>query len=132
MSKLSELFDDVKIEKSGFLVDWHYAAGKGMESALIEERVSGTLLDAAYPTITEGVHKFIDRYLSTDLPVLVVHGPPGTGKTRLIRGILAELARRAKERCRVMFTADDSILERDECCRRPNIDPLLGVMPLQY
>jgi hypothetical protein len=22
--------------------------------------------------------------------------------------------------------------ERKYCCRRPNIDPLLGVMPLQY
>lgn len=112
--RLTELFKDVEFKNTGFVIDWHYATAKGIDSALIHEQVTGTLLDAAYPTITEGVNHFIDRYLAADLPVLVVHGPPGTGKTRLIRAILAEIARRTKYSCRVMFTADDTVLERDE------------------
>ena len=111
---LTLLFKDVTFSKPGFMVDWFYATAEGIRSTRIEEQLNGTLLDAAYPTITEGVHSFIDRYLSTDLPVLVVHGPPGTGKTRLIRGILAEISQREKDDCRVMFTTDEAILERDE------------------
>ena len=112
--RLTRLFKDVMFSKPCFMVDWYYATAEGIRSTKIEEQLNGTLLDAAYPTITEGVNSFIDRYLSTDLPVLVVYGPPGTGKTRLIRGILAEISRRQKDDCRVMFTTDEAILGRDE------------------
>ena len=115
---LEKCVADVVIQDPVFTIDWHYLDGKGVSSALIDELATDKLVDAAYPSITEGVHQFIDRYLDADQPVLVVHGPPGTGKTRLIRGILGEMARRSSDACRVMFTGDAELLKRDEIFMR--------------
>jgi ATP-dependent 26S proteasome regulatory subunit len=45
---------------------------------------------------------------------LVLQGSPGTGKTRLVRAILAGISKRKGETAKVMYTADKRALEQDE------------------
>ncbi len=111
---LEKVIEDVAIHDAMFTIDWHFATSRGLGSSHVDEIANDKLVDAAYPSITEGVYPFINRYLASDLAVLVVHGPPGTGKTKLIRAILGEMARRSPDDCLVMFTADDKLLHEDE------------------
>jgi len=115
--KLESLFADVTVNLKSFWVDWHFRTqGVHIDNVLIEESADGPLLDQAYPSIVGGVQSFIKRYLDADQPILVLHGPPGTGKTRLVRSILTELSHRKKvgEKCMVMFTADEALMHSDE------------------
>jgi molybdopterin-guanine dinucleotide biosynthesis protein len=76
-----------------FRMYWQFHAGKGdIRTAVVEERADDVLLDEAYPTLG-GIQDYVHRYINADETVLVVIGPPGTGKTRLIRYILGEMAR---------------------------------------
>jgi len=88
--------------------------GKGrVAHAATEERASGELLDEAYPLLGN-VNFFINQYLEAPETVLVLQGSPGTGKTRLIRGILAAMSARAGEAVEVLYTGDSAVLESDE------------------
>jgi hypothetical protein len=71
------------------------------------------LLDEAYPTLAP-VKPLIEEYLRSHETVLVLQGPTGTGKTRLVRAILAAMSRRKGDSANIMYTADRRTLEHDE------------------
>src|SRR5262249_9799696 len=79
-----------------------------------EEIADDSLLDEAYPMLGEPVARFVERYLKAPETVLVLQGAPGTGKTRLVRAILAGLSARKGASAEVMYTADRRTLEKDE------------------
>jgi ATP-dependent 26S proteasome regulatory subunit len=88
--------------------------GKGeIKRASTDERESEALIDEAYPIFSK-VNEFIEQYLSAPETVLVLQGSPGTGKTRLIRAILAAMSRQKAETAEVLYTGDASVLESDE------------------
>ena len=53
-------------------------------------------------------------YLAAPEAVLLLLGPPGGGKTRLVREILAALTRRKGENAEVLYTTDKRALASDE------------------
>lgn len=98
-----------------FSIDWHFLTSKGeLESACIEEMADDVLHDEAYPELESGVGSFIRRYLDAAETVLVLQGSPGTGKTRLIRGILGEMSRRNGGQAQALYTGDKKTMESDE------------------
>ena len=97
-----------------FTLDWQFSSGGGLNSTSFEEIVQEALHDEAYPVLGEPVSEFIRRYLAASETVLVVLGPPGGGKTRLVRAILGELSRRKGEGAEIMYTCDKKALEGDE------------------
>ena len=106
------------ITEPTFSIDWHFlTSGGGLESASIEEIANDVLFDRAYPEIKGGVHDFIRRYLDAPETVLVLQGPPGAGKTRLIRAILGEMSRRKGRQGRALYTGDMKALASDEIRR---------------
>lgn len=99
-----------------FTIDWHFMdASCGLRSTSFDELQRDTIHDEAYPTLGMPVEKFAARYLDSDETVLILQGPPGSGKTRLVRAVLSAIsARKSEESAQIMYTADKQALEKDE------------------
>jgi hypothetical protein len=103
------------ISEPTFSIDWHFVTATGaLHSASLEEIADDVLHDAAYPYLPGGVDAFVQRFLDAPEAVLVLQGAPGTGKTRLIRGILGALSRRKGNQAMALYTGDDKTLQSDE------------------
>lgn len=96
-----------------FEMYWYFVAGAHLDCAVMSEVASETLLDEAYPDVAGGVAAFIARYLDSPEPILLLQGPPGSGKTRLLRAVLGELSRRRGEPVSVMTSNDSRALSDD-------------------
>jgi ATPase family associated with various cellular activities (AAA) len=97
-----------------FTIDWQFNAAHGLSGVAFDEAAEPPLLQEAYPALGEPVAGYIERYLASRETVLVVLGPPGTGKTRLVRAILSALSRRKDDSARVLYTADQKAVQSDE------------------
>jgi hypothetical protein len=75
-----------------FRLDWRYVTSSGLHRANTMERPQEVLLNEAYPSIPIGVNTFIERFLEAQESVLVLQGPPGMGKTRLVREMLRQMS----------------------------------------
>lgn len=90
-------YADVIIRDPMFRLVWHFSVDKGdTRQAVIDERADDVLLDEAYPTVG-GIQRFVHEYIASPESILLLIGPPGTGKTRFIRYIMGEMARLTKE-----------------------------------
>lgn len=98
-----------------FTVVWAFrSAREELIVASVEETVTFQLVDAAYPSLPEGVHAFIQGFLASPECVLVIQGPPGTGKTQLIRAIAAALSKRKGRSAEILYSNDERVLHSDE------------------
>jgi hypothetical protein len=111
----SRITGEQRIEEAMFTIDWHFhSAHMGLSNVSFEEVADPAPLDAAYPMLADGVAAFIERFLGAPETILILQGSPGTGKTRLVRAILAALSRRKRENAKVLYTSDKKALESDE------------------
>jgi SpoVK/Ycf46/Vps4 family AAA+-type ATPase len=98
-----------------FVIDWQFCNGRGtLVSTSFDEIADDVVINEAYPHLGAPVARFIERYLSAPETVLILLGPPGMGKTRLVRAILAAMSRRKEDSAMAMYTADKNALEGDE------------------
>lgn len=110
-----DLIGSARVTDPMFTIEWNFLTSKGeLESASIEELADDVLHDEAYPELSGGVTRFVERYLDSPETVLVLQGPPGTGKTRLIRAILGALSRRKGGAAQALYTGDKKALECDQ------------------
>jgi energy-coupling factor transporter ATP-binding protein EcfA2 len=104
-----------RVRDQMFVVDWQFSNSRGtLVSTAFDEIADDLILDEAYPQLGAPVAQFIERYLSAPETVLILLGPPGMGKTRLVRAILGAMSRRKEDSALVMYTADKNALEGDE------------------
>lgn len=97
LSALEETFKDLRSPAITCSIAWHHHMSKGgIESHQFSEILDDETLPEAYPYI-DNLNTFIDDYLDSDESLLILMGPPGTGKTRLIRHILQSYGRRRRE-----------------------------------
>jgi hypothetical protein len=114
-ARLEAIAGAQRMRNETFTLDWQFTAANGeLRSASFQELADPLLLDEAYPSLGRPVTEFITRYLDAPECVLILLGPPGTGKTRLVRAILSEMTRRKGENAEVMYTADQRALKGDE------------------
>jgi len=99
-----------------FTIDWRFTTSGGqLLNSTFQELADPGLIDEAYPSLGLPVSAFIEAFLAAPECVLILLGPPGTGKTRLVRAILAAITRRkGGENAEVMYTADKRALSSDE------------------
>ena len=111
---LLKIVESRRIRRQTFVIDWYFRSGGNLSNTSFEELVQEELHDEAYPVLGEPVKDFVRRYLASNETVLVILGPPGAGKTRLVRAILGELSGRKGRSAEIMYTCDKSALENDE------------------
>jgi len=104
-----------RVRDQMFVIDWQFSNSRGsLVSTSFDEVADDILIDEAYPHLNAPVKEFVERYLSAPETVLILLGPPGMGKTRLVRAILGAMSRRKEDSALAMYTADKNALEGDE------------------
>jgi ATPase family associated with various cellular activities (AAA) len=104
-----------RVRDQMFVIDWQFCNSRGtLMNTSFDEIADDVVMDEAYPHLGGPVTQFIERYLSAPETVLILLGPPGMGKTRLVRAILGAMSRRKEDSAMAMYTADKHALEGDE------------------
>jgi hypothetical protein len=104
-----------RVREQMFVIDWQFCNNRGtLMSTSFDEIADDVIIDEAYPQLGAPVAQFIEQYLCAPQTVLILLGPPGMGKTRLVRAILAAMSRRKEDSAMAMYTADKTALESDE------------------
>lgn len=87
-------------------IEWVYNSdGSSVNVPLNQDRLP---VEEMYPFLNgESLASYYDRYLASSANILLLIGPPGTGKTTFIRGLLAHSQSSA------IVTYDAGILEKD-------------------
>ena len=87
-------------------IEWVYGAdGNSVNVPLNRDRLP---VDEMYPFLNgESLGDYYDRYMASSANILLLIGPPGTGKTTFIRGLLAHTNSSA------IVSYDSGILEKD-------------------
>jgi hypothetical protein len=103
--------DMIEIVESNFdvvtsYIEWIYSGdGNSVNVPLNRDRLP---VQEMYPFLKgEPLNDYYDRYMESSANILLLIGPPGTGKTTFIRGLLAH------RNCSAMVTYDAGILEKD-------------------
>jgi energy-coupling factor transporter ATP-binding protein EcfA2 len=87
-------------------IEWIYSGdGNSVNIPLLPEKLP---ISEMYPFLqNETIEDYYDRYLESPASIILLIGPPGTGKTTFIRGLLHHASKNA------IVTYDEKILERD-------------------
>lgn len=105
INKNIELIESV-FESVTSKIEWVYSAqGDSVTVPLNRERLP---IDEMYPFLKgESLNNYYERYMASTANIILLMGPPGTGKTSFIRGLLAHTESSA------LVTYDATILDKD-------------------
>jgi energy-coupling factor transporter ATP-binding protein EcfA2 len=104
-------------------IEWIYGSdGGSVNIPLLPEKLP---ISEMYPFLgDETIEEYYDRYMESSASIILLIGPPGTGKTTFIRGLLHHASKNA------IVTYDEKILDRDYVFAR-FIEDDVGVMVIE-
>ena len=73
-------------------ISWNYVSNHELQSVTFYDVEDSKVYDEAYPDLNMPINKYLKKYLDHPAPVLLMIGPPGTGKTRLIKHFIHQAA----------------------------------------
>lgn len=95
---------DGLLDRTGPMIRWVYDLHGSYTNVALSMR---PLVKSAYPFIEGDVEQYIDDYINSDASIIILLGPPGTGKTSLIKHMIA----RSKRSAHVSY--DNKIMESE-------------------
>ena len=102
--KMEGLFENEKVA----IVKWWYQSNHGPSCRDVHLPPAKTKLRAEFYPDLGDPYRFMDDYLSSEASVLLLAGPPGTGKTTLLRHMILE------RRLTAHVIYDEKLMERDQ------------------
>ena len=89
-------------------ITWWFTSRQGTQQRSVVIDRPNLVYDAFYPWIKGGIHNYFSRYFASDASILFMMGPPGTGKTSLIRHVIFD------NKLAAIVTYDEELLSTDE------------------
>jgi len=108
VNKFAELVDAAFAHLKLSKVYWYYLSEGSCRQRTIMLEEPKKALDAFYPWMTEGIDAYQKRYLESDASILLLLGPPGTGKTSFTRSMIYN------NKLTAVLTFDEAILAMDD------------------
>jgi SpoVK/Ycf46/Vps4 family AAA+-type ATPase len=115
--------NEVKDYISDFLViedtiEYSVLLTQGMDLKRIhyQDTVNSTIEHSAFPFI-EDIDSYIDQYLNSKAPILLLHGEPGTGKTTFSKYVLHKMKEKIatkKEKMKALYSFDQDVFLSSE------------------
>jgi hypothetical protein len=90
-------------------INWYTTTDGRSDSYYATEYLDDKFHPECYPYFD--VHDIIKEYTESEVPVIFILGPPGTGKTRLIREILKQMYIKKKNDIDCIYTSSREIIE---------------------
>lgn len=84
---------DEQFARAQSLIQWVYSTRGDETSVALNYRPA---VNSAYPWLKQSINDYIDSYLDSQASVLILIGPPGTGKTTFIKNIIHRSGGNAK------------------------------------
>lgn len=116
---LNSLFVGMTKDATSCEIRWFYSDHKGMvRSDYVPEILDDYVSTFAYPFIPN-LNEYISDYESSSEKVLILMGPPGTGKTRLIRYIIRMFIAINYDQLdgktfSAFYTTDSNVIDKDQ------------------
>lgn len=97
---------DAQLKRAGSMIEWVYDQRGNSISVPLSCRPP---VKNAYPWLPKDINEYINEYLNSQASVLILIGPPGTGKTSFIKNMINSSGGDAKVTYDEKVMSDDSM-----------------------
>jgi hypothetical protein len=88
--KFKALIEPIRKKIFSVKIRWYYTTKEGSDYVSMMETIEDIVHQESYPFIPN-IDQYVDDYIKSNEQVLILIGPPGTGKTRFLRYFLKKL-----------------------------------------